>query len=29
VLGKESTDNLISVVKKGVLDNAEVILVTD
>lgn len=29
VLGKESTDELISAVKKGVLANAEVILVTD
>jgi hypothetical protein len=29
VLGKESTYELVSVVKKGILDNAEVILVTD
>lgn len=29
VLGKESTEELVSVMKKGILDNAEVILVTD
>jgi hypothetical protein len=29
VLGKESTDEMVSAMKKGVLENAEVILVTD